>query len=429
VERPPAYAQPRAGTLDIGTERVVALRDAWRAFWLSRAVVWAVGVAAVLVAGAPTLTTAQFDPFWFTEPFRDSFANLAVAPSARWDSAWFLEIANFGYDDPSRRAFFPLYPLLVALWSPLGSPLVVGIVVSCLCSIAGLYLLHRLVSLDFELEDARTTVAIVAWFPSAIVLSAVYSEGLFLLLSVGSIYAARLGRWPLAGALALLGAATRSAGVLLVVPLLVLYLYGPRADRQSVLTSGWSPRHPVRRDALWIALVPVGLLGYAAYLGLAEGDVLGAFVAQTEWHRLPIPLGGIALGAWSGLDGVIELLPGFGAPDAALPNGHVPEAVAIRDVALLGFLGLAAWLALESWRRLPIAYSLYAVSGLLLPLSAPATSEPLKSLPRFMMLLFPLWIALSLWARERGWTRQVIAGMGVLLGVSAALFTTWVYAP
>jgi Gpi18-like mannosyltransferase len=170
----------------------------------------------VLIAGAPTLTTARLDPFWFTEPFGDSFANLVVAPTARWDSAWFLQIASFGYDDPSRRAFFPLYPLLVALWSPLGSGLMVGAVVSCVSSIGGLYLLHRLVSLDFGLEDARTTVAIVAWFPSAVLLSAVYSEGLFLLLSVGSIYAARLGRWPHAGLLAALGAATRSAGIRLI---------------------------------------------------------------------------------------------------------------------------------------------------------------------------------------------------------------------
>jgi hypothetical protein len=387
-------------------------------------------VAAVLVAGAPTLTTAEFDPFWFTEPFRDSFANLIVAPSARWDSAWFLEIANFGYDDPSRRAFFPLYPLLVALWSPLGEPLVVGIVISSACSIGGLYLLHRLVSLDFELEDARTTVAIVAWFPSAVVLSAVYSEGLFLLLSVGSIYAARLGRWPIAGVLALLGAATRSAGILLIVPLLVLYLYGPRPDRQAILSSGWrGPRYALRRDAAWIAMVPAGLLAYAAYLGIAEGDVLGAFIAQTEWHRLPIPLGGIALGAWSGLQGVVELLPGYGAPDAALPNGHVPEAVAVRDLAHLAFLALAVWLLVECRRRLPTAYTLYALAGVLMPLSAPATSEPLKSLPRFMLLLFPLWIALALWARERGSARQVVVGMAVLLALSTALFTTWVYAP
>jgi hypothetical protein len=84
---------------------------------------------------------------------------------------------------------------------------------------------------------------------------------------------------------------------------------------------------------------------------------------------------------------------------------------------------------LECRRRLPSAYTLYAAAGLLLPLSVPATSEPLKSMPRFMLLLFPLWIALALWARERGYTRQVVAGMGGLLAVSSALFTTWTYSP
>jgi hypothetical protein len=39
VERPPAYAQPRTEPLDLATERAVALRDAWRAFALSRALI------------------------------------------------------------------------------------------------------------------------------------------------------------------------------------------------------------------------------------------------------------------------------------------------------------------------------------------------------------------------------------------------------
>jgi hypothetical protein len=65
----------------------------------------------------------------------------------------------------------------------------------------------------------------------------------------------------------------------------------------------------------------------------------------------------------------------------------------------------------------------------MLPLSVPALDEPLKSLPRFMLVLFPLWIALALWARERGRLRGVLVVMGTLLAVSSAVFTTWVYPP
>ncbi len=265
-----------------------------------------------------------------------------------------------------------------------------GLLVSCASALAGLYLLHRLVEIDFGADTARAVVLIVAWFPSALVLSAVYSEGLFLLLSVGSIYAARLGRWPLAGLAGALAAGTRSSGVLLMVPLMVMYLYGPRTDRpRHCIAGGWRPRHRVTPDVLWIAAVPAGLVAYLAYLWVATGDPLSAFSAQGEWSRTVIPLvGGIALGAWEAITGVVELLPGFGSTEP-LADGQVAEFVALRNVILFGFLLLAGWLVKESARRLPVAYTAWTVTGLLLPLSVPALDEPLKSLPRFMLVLFP----------------------------------------
>src|SRR4029453_15684684 len=116
--------------------------------------------------------------------------------------------------------------------------------------------------------DARLTVALVALFPTAYAFSAVYTESLFLALSAGALYAGRLGRWRWAGVLAALASATRSTGVLLVVPLALLYLYGPRADRPGPpgVRSRLRPRHAVGRDAAWLALAPIGLVGYLGYL-------------------------------------------------------------------------------------------------------------------------------------------------------------------
>ena len=411
-------------------ERWLALRDSWSAYWQSRLFIWVVGLAALTAAGMAGETHTRLDPLWLTIPFDEALGNMLVAPAARWDSVWFLEIAQFGYADPSRAAFFPLYPALVALTDAIPSPLVAGLVLSWACALGGLYLLHRLVALDFGLETAGAVVLIVAWFPSSIVFSAVYSEALFLLLSVGSLYAARLGRWPLAGLAGALAAATRSAGVLLVVPLIVFYLCGPRADRpRHGLNPGWRSRHRLAPDVLWIALVPVGLALYALYLGLATGEPQAAVSAQAEWERTLAPLSGIALGLWSALKGLVELLPGFSVVGSSFPSDRVAELVAARDVILFCFLVLAVWLTVEGSRRLPPPYTAYAISGLVLPLSVPALDEPLKSLPRFMLVLFPLWIALALWARERGRMRQVLIILGGVLAISSALFTTWVYPP
>jgi hypothetical protein len=431
--------RPRGDTAELwalprlGAERSAALRDAWTAFWSSRVAIWAAGMAAVVAFGWFPETSARLDPLYTTLPFEDDFANLLASPGARFDSAWYLAIAEHGYDGTGRPAFFPLFPALIAgLGAVLGSTLAAGIAISSVCGLVALYLLHRLVNLDFDRTVARDTVWIVAWFPSALVLSAVYTEALFLMLSIGSLYAGRLGRWPMAGLLGGLAAASRSGGLILLVPLLILYFYGPRADRPGRELGGGSlsPQHPARGEVLWILLgVPAGLVAYIAYLGIATGDALAAFHAQEVWHRSFVPLGGIATGIWSALHGAYELIvPGVGRDSAEVAR-VAPGLLAFRDIVLCGFLFAAGWLLYMSASRLPAAYTGYAVAGLALPLSVPAAGHALMSLPRFMFVLFPLWIALALWAGERNRVGPVMATLGMLLVVSSALFATWSTAP
>ena len=417
----------------LNAERRAAVRDVWGAFWTSRVAIWVAGMAAVLAFGWFPDTSARLDPLYTTVPFQDTFANLLVSPAARFDSAWYLAIADFGYEVSGRAAFFPLFPGLTALGGSLiGSPVVAGILISSACGMGSLYLLHRLVALDFDADLARTTVWIVAWFPSAFVLSAVYTEALFLALSIGSLYAGRLGKWRLAGLLGGLAAASRSGGLLLIIPLLILYLYGPRADRPGRELGGTlRPRHPIRTDILWIlAGVPAGLLAYLAYLSFATGDPFAVFSAQEVWHRSFVPLGGVALGIWSAISGGFELVvPGVGRPASEVANGTSVPILILRDIVLCGFMFGAFWLVYETSKRLPAAYTAYAVTGLALPLSVPASGYALMSLPRFMFVLFPLWIALALWARERDKVKPVLVLFGTLLVVSSALFATWSWAP
>jgi hypothetical protein len=53
----------------------------------------------------------------------------------------------------------------------------------------------------------------------------------------------------------------------------------------------------------------------------------------------------------------------------------------------------------------------------------------LKSLPRFTLLMFPLWIALALWATERRRVREVIAISAPLLAIVSFMFVGWVSPP
>jgi hypothetical protein len=411
-------ALARAAASSSKVMRDAAVVDAWRALWTSRLLVLAAGVVAVLALGLSG-REGDFDPAGLTRPF-GATGDVLAAPFARWDSVWYLAISADGYGDGAREAFFPLYPLLVRIaGAPLGSNLVGGVVVSTLLLGVALVLLHRLVALDFGRPVARNAVLVTALFPMSFFYSAVYSESLFLALSIGAVYAARRDRWAWAGALGALASATRSAGVLLLVPLLILYLWDTGSLRRR-------PRVP-RADVLWLALVPLGLVVYCAFLGLQGGDAFAPFHAQEVWFR---SFAGPFLGAWdgvvAGVQGARQLLSGAREPVFFREAGGDPFTVAQHNVELLVWLALAVVATIGVLRRLPAAYGAYVVAALALPLSYPVGPQPLMSLPRFVAVLFPLAIWLALWMTGRPWReRAVLAAFAIALAVYTAIFATW----
>ena len=396
-----------------------AVADAWRALWLSRLLVWAAAVAAVVLFGLSG-READFDPAGLTTPYGPTGDALA-APLGRWDSVWFMAIANDGYGGGAREAFFPLYPLVVRVAAaPFGSALISGALASTALLGVALVLLHRLVALDHDRAVARNAVLVTALFPMSFFFSAVYSESLFLALSIGAVYAARRERWAWAGALGLLAATTRSAGVLLLVPLAMIYLWD--AERPRLRTM-----RPLRADALWLLLVPSGLGAYCGLLALGGHDPLAPFNAQEVWFR---SFAGPFAGAWDGVvagwDGARQLLSGSRAPVYFEQAGGDPFVVARHNLELLAWLAIALVAVAGVLRRLPAAYGAYVIAALSLPLSYPVGPQPLMSLPRFVAVLFPLAIWLALWMTGRvARERIVLALFAGALAVYSGIFATW----
>jgi hypothetical protein len=414
--RPRAAGGPRTA---VDSARAAAVRDALGALLVSRLLVWAAAVAGVLVFGLSD-RAADFDPTGVTTPFGPTGDVLAAA-LGRWDSVWYLAIAEGGYGDGAREAFFPLYPLLVRIaGAALGSPLVGGALVSAALLGVALAVLHRLVALDHDRAVARNAVLVTALFPMSFFFSAVYSESLFLATSVGAVYAARLDRWALAGTLGALAATTRSAGLVLLVPLAAIYLWG--TGRPSLRAA----RRP-RPDVLWLGLVPLGLVAYCAFLALQGLDPLAPFRAQEVWHRsFAGPFVGIWDGAVAAVQGARQLLSGAREPVFFTAAGGDPLVVARHNVELFAWLLLAAAAVAGALRRLPAAYGAYVVAALALPLSFPVAPQPLMSLPRFLAVLFPLAIWLALWMTGRVWReRIVLAAFAAGLVVYTAIFATW----
>jgi hypothetical protein len=207
-----------------------AFRAALRVAVSTRAAVLLVAVFAALSFGPATGGLARKNAEKFDDPsLTHVLADPVLAPLARWDSVWYLRIADSGYGDSApRAAFFPLYPLLVrAVATPFGASegalLVAAYALSLAAFVAALFLLHRLTELELGRRVARPTLLLLAVFPAAVYFGAPYSESLFLLLAVGAFYAARSGHWAWAGTCAGLASGTRSAGLLLLIPLAMLW--------------------------------------------------------------------------------------------------------------------------------------------------------------------------------------------------------------
>jgi hypothetical protein len=427
--------------------RMTAVRDSWRALWSSRLLVWTAGVTTVLVLGFGPERKA-FDPPGVTRGF-GWLGNLLAAPAARWDAAWYLVIARYGYRPDlgiyPRTAFFPLYPLGLRAIAWLGPPpILAGVLLSVAALALALYGVHRLTTLELAragarplgpervADAARLTVSLVAFAPMAFFFSAVYSESLYLALSVGLFWSARNGRWMWVGVLGALAGATRSAGLVLIVPALLIYMYGPREDRPpdrlaDALSWRLRPRYRLRRDVLWLWLLPAGLVAYGAFLGLAGGNALAPFHAQEAWGR---HFAGPYLGVWDAVraafDGARQLL--------SFQNRHVyfagtegnPSISASHNLLLLAFLLAAIPAIVGVLRRLPLAYGAYVLAALAMPLSYPVSAQPLMSLPRFLVVLFPLGIWLGAWLAERPrLQRPALALSSVLMVFFLGQFATW----
>jgi Mannosyltransferase (PIG-V) len=432
VTEPPAPSRaPRLGIRrrTIGAlpeEWRAALASAWRALLWSRLVVWAAGLGGLAVLGRSS-RWRLFDPASVTAPF-GGVGDWIVAPAARWDAVWYLAIAQDGYRETGRAAFFPLYPLLIALVRPLaGSAVVAGLAISLAAFLVALTVLHRLATLEIGSERAGTAVALLAVFPAAYCFSAVYSESLFLALSVGAIYAARVDRWAWAGILGMLAASSRSAGVVLIVPLVLLYLYGPRGPAPTrPRAHTLRPRFALRADALWIGLVPLGLGAFVAYLALSGGDPGAPFTAQSQWMRaFAGPFVGVWDGAAAAFDGLRQLLSGSRTPVYFTIAAGDPFTIAAQNLILFAFLVLGLAGTLGALRRLPIAYGAYMTTAIALPLSYPVPPQPLMSFPRFLAVLFPLHLWLALVLGRRRWRRPAIALSAAMLAVASAQFAAW----
>ncbi len=390
-----------------------ARRPALAVFAWSRAAIWAAALFAFLVFEPnrhpraarwddPSLT---HDLGWVTDIW------------ARWDSVWFLRIAEHGYGAAAgaASAFYPLYPLTLAgTGRALGGHYVLaGILVSLVAAAVSFALLHRLAEDRLGADGARRAVLYLAVFPMSVFLQAVYSESLFLALALGAFVLAERGRWLGAGTATGLAVLTRISGVALLPALALL---------------AW--KRPGRRRALAsLCVAPVIFSAYPLYLGLARGDAFAFARSQGFWNRHLSPAGPFG-GAWDGTRaawaGVRQLASGSHTHIYWSPVRDTdPMRAAAVNLETFVFLVLLVALTVVAWRRFGAPYGVFCAVSLAIPLSVPSERWPLLSMPRFGLVLFPCFLALAaIGGRPRVHTAILVVS-SIMLGVAVTQWALW----
>lgn len=380
-----------------------------RALLASRLLVLTASTAGALAAPR-RLDWVAFDPEHLSARL-GAVGNVLAASAVRWDSIHYLTIAAHGYTRPGDTVFFPLYPLLIRLLGfVVGSEAVAGVTISMVSLLVALTLLHRLTRIELGARAADVAVLLMAFAPLSFFFSAVYTESLYLALSLGCVYSARRGRWKLAAALGALAAVTRITGVLLVIPLAIMRL--------------GVTRRPDRRLG-WILIVPAMLAGWLALLAAKGFGALAPMVQQTgeHHHRLAGPVDTIVLALQAAFAGLRSLAttPLYQATFGAPISGGA------ENVLLLIVLVIAVAALTAAARRLPPAYGAYAAAVLLVCTWSPVAGQPLRSLDRYTLTIFPLWMAAAAWIAERRLARATLILSAALLAFYTFEFATWAW--
>lgn len=392
------------------------MRGAWfvaAVFAFSRVFYLAAG--AVLSAVVPV---AEFQRGTLDDPY----GSLNVW--SHWDGEHYVSLALEGYlrgEGQVSPAFFPAYSLLVRSFTELfGGPLtpavasVWGVLISLGSLLFALYFVYRIAEDGWGEAVARRTVLALALFPTAFFLGAVYTESLFLALSAGAVWAARVRRdLLLAAALVALAGATRNVGVFLILPLAHEWLRHAGEYRWRVA---------------YLGLVPAGLLAYMGYLWWRFGEPLLFYTDQSQWGREATgPLASIGAAfteafAEARVLARPESLPGLDAEAAA---NYLASA---NDVVNLLFFGLATVLlfaGMSARVRLPWGLAGYAALCAFVPAMFGSAQSPLMGFPRYILVVFPLFIVLGALLSRRAFFVAWLTLSVVFSLALCALFVSW----
>jgi hypothetical protein len=301
-----------------------------------------------------------------------------------WDANRYQIIAAHGYSyflgarqHNSLFAWFPGYPALIRLfaWIPgvgypgaaFGVAMAAGLVAAC-----GLAVL--VTDLTSDRRVALLTVALWAAAPGSLVLDLEYPESLFCALAAWSLVFLVRRRWLTAAALAALAGTVHSTGAALAAA------FGVAAV--AAIARAWRYHESARaclRPLAALAIAPLGLLSYWAYVGVDWGQ-------PTAWFSLEHDMR-------NGFDWGRSL-----RDHIALLSSTAPNTPKVAIALTLGVLALAALLVIALlFFRIPWGVRFFPLALVIIAICTGPMyfgSKPRYLIPAMMLLMLPLAAAL-----------------------------------
>jgi len=357
-----------------------------RAFALSR-----VGLFALVYLSLVFFPARSGKSYWHAFP-----GNRFLDGWTRFDSGWYVRIARFGYKNiPTKNGqdtnFFPMYPLIIRTVSKVvGSAYLSGILVSNVCFLISLIGLYVLGKERYGPGVAARTVYLLAFNPFSFFFSAVYTEALFLFFVVFAFFFCERKRYLLAGLFAAGAGATRNIGIFTVIGLGLIALRQAGEDGD-----GMKPR------MAWLLLGIAGFLTYIGFLAFRFGNPLLFFYAQKAW------------GTFNPGETLKYIFETF----RYAPLGKWGYPFLFLFFPLLGFS--AIYLILKERRFLGMPDVVFSLL-LILPAFLRFTS-----LGRYLIVVFPLFVAFGKLTKGRWPYRFALASEGGLLVLFTFLFSHW----
>lgn len=297
-----------------------------------------------------------------------------LAPWANFDGIHYLFIAGNGYTN--NFGFFPAYPFsikIVSIFFGANTPFdlayfLSAFFISNIAFFLSLIVFYKLLSLDYNEKQTKQALLAFLVFPTSFFFGSLYSESLFLLFLFLSFYFARKKQWVLASIFGIFLTLTRLVGICIFPVLLYEYFIVAKQPLKKLPQTG-----------LW--MIPFGLIGYSIYNYIAQKDFFYFIHAQGNFANNR-SVDSIVLFPQT-IYRYIKIL-------VTNSNAQFEWWIALLELGSFVFVVVALYIAWK--KKVRLSYTLFSLIAVLIPVSTGTFS----SLPRYILVAFPMFIVIGL---------------------------------